>query len=185
MCGGQHLVSQCHVIEDYIRAGWIVRRDWFLAYPDGSRIRCHHSTGLLRTTIDERYGNTLPVQASTSDVLPTTSNFRCDPPPHISSTAYAASDPNPATYVFQCVPIAENNAVIMEVEEEADVCAITRSKAKATDVEVARAPSLNHRQSAHKTATHISVDLVIVLFRVDVTCHMSHVTVMRHNVCSI
>ena len=52
-------------------------------------------------------------------------------------------------------------------------------------VEVARAPGVNRRQSAHKTATHISVDLVIVLFRVDVTCHMSHVTVTRHNVCCI
>jgi len=52
-------------------------------------------------------------------------------------------------------------------------------------VEVARAPGVNRRRSAHKTATHISVDLVIVLFRVDVTCHTSRVTVTRHNVCSI
>ena len=52
-------------------------------------------------------------------------------------------------------------------------------------VEVARAPGVNRRQSAHKTATHISVDLVIVLFRVDVTCHTSRVTVTRHNVCCI
>ena len=53
------------------------------------------------------------------------------------------------------------------------------------DVEVARAPGINRRRSAHKTATHFSVDLVIVLFRVDVTCHTSRVTVTRHNVCSI
>ena len=39
--------------------------------------------------------------------------------------------------------------------------------------------------SAHKTATHISVDLVIVLLRVDVTCYMSHVTVMCHTICCI
>jgi len=52
-------------------------------------------------------------------------------------------------------------------------------------VEVAHAPGVNRRRSAHKTATHISVDLVIVLFRVDVTCHTSHVTVTRHNVCCI
>jgi len=52
-------------------------------------------------------------------------------------------------------------------------------------VEVIRAPSVNRRRSAHKTATHISVDLVIVLFRVDVTCHTSRVTVTRHNVCCI
>jgi len=51
----------------------------------------------------------------------------------MSSTTYAASDPNPATYVFQCVPIVENNTVITEVEDEADVCAITRSKAKAKE----------------------------------------------------
>ena len=50
-------------------------------------------------------------------------------------------------------------------------------------VEVARAPGVNRRRSAHKTATHISVDLVIALFRVDVTCHTSRVTVTRHNVC--
>jgi len=52
-------------------------------------------------------------------------------------------------------------------------------------VEVARAPGVNRRRSAHKTATHISVDLVIVLFRVDVTCHVSRVTVTCHNVCCI
>jgi len=55
----------------------------------------------------------------------------------------------------------------------------------AKGVEVARAPGVNRRRSAHKTATHISVDLVIVLFRVDVTCHTSCVTVTRHNVCCI
>ena len=49
-------------------------------------------------------------------------------------------------------------------------------------VEVARAPGVNRRRSAHKTATHISVDLVIVLFRVDVTCHTTRVTVTHHNV---
>jgi len=43
-------------------------------------------------------------------------------------------------------------------------------------VEVAHAPGVNRQQSAHKTATHISVDLVIVLFRVDVTCHTSRIT---------
>ena len=52
-------------------------------------------------------------------------------------------------------------------------------------VEVAHAPSVNRQRSAHKTVTHISVDLVIVLFRVDVTCHMSRVTVTYHNVCCI
>ena len=31
------------------------------------------------------------------------------------------------------MPIVENNAVIMEVEEEADICAMTRSKAKAEE----------------------------------------------------
>jgi len=52
-------------------------------------------------------------------------------------------------------------------------------------VEVTHAPGVNCRRSVHKTATHISVDLVIVLFRVDVTCHTSCVTVMHHNVCCI
>jgi len=42
-------------------------------------------------------------------------------------------------------------------------------------IEVTCAPGVNRQQSAHKTVTHISVDLVIVLFRVDVTVthHMS------------
>ena len=52
-------------------------------------------------------------------------------------------------------------------------------------VEVACAPGIIHRRSAHKTATHISVDLVIVLFRVDVTCHTSRVTVTCHTICCI
>ena len=47
-------------------------------------------------------------------------------------------------------------------------------------VEVACAPGVNHQHSAHKTVTHISVDLVIVLFRVDVTCHTSHITHHSH-----
>ena len=45
-------------------------------------------------------------------------------------------------------------------------------------VEVAHAPGINRQRSAHKTVTHISVDLVIVLFRVDVTCHTSRVTII-------
>jgi len=52
-------------------------------------------------------------------------------------------------------------------------------------VEVARAPGINRRRSVHKAVTHFSVDLVIVLFRVDVTCHTSHITVTHHNVCCI
>ena len=52
-------------------------------------------------------------------------------------------------------------------------------------IEVTCAPGVNRQQSAHKTVTHISVDLVIVLFRVDLTCHTSRITVTRHNVCSI
>ena len=133
MCRGQHLVGQCHVVDDYIHAGRIVHSDRYLAYPDGSRIHCHHGTGLLCTTINECYGNTLPVQATTSDVSLTPSTFRHDPPPHISSTTYAVNDPDSATYIFQCMPIVENNAVIMEMDEEADICAMTRSKAKAKE----------------------------------------------------
>jgi len=53
--------------------------------------------------------------------------------------------------------------------------------ASSDGVEVTCAPGVNRRQSALKTATHISVDLVIVLFRVDVTCHTSRVTVTRHS----
>jgi len=41
----------------------------------------------------------------------------------------------------------------------------------ALSVQVTHAPGVNHWWSVHKTMTHISVDLVILLFRVDVTCH--------------
>ena len=50
-------------------------------------------------------------------------------------------------------------------------------KGQANSVEVARAPGAIHQQSVHKSgvaSTAFSVDLVIVLFRVGVTCHMSH-----------
>ena len=75
--------------------------------------------------------------------------------------------------------------VVREGEMRAEDTELTTGMVMRSTVEVARAPGINRRRSAQKTATHISVDLVIVLFRVDVTCHMSHVTVTRHNVCSI
>ncbi|KIM52198.1 hypothetical protein SCLCIDRAFT_32849 [Scleroderma citrinum Foug A] len=107
--------------------------DRYLAYPDGSCIHHHHGTGLLCTTIDKCYGNMLPVQPTTSDVLLSPSTFKHDPPPHISLTTYAVNNPDSATYIFQCMPVVENNTVIMEVEEEVDICAMTRSKAKAKE----------------------------------------------------
>ena len=133
MCGGPHFLSQCSVVEDYIRAGRIVRREAHLTFPDGSRLIRHHGTGLFRTTIDERFGSSLPVQSSTPTSMPSTSEFRRDPPPHIASTTYGTAEPDVASFVFQCVPIAENNAVIIEADEDVEVHAITRSKAKEKD----------------------------------------------------
>ncbi|KAL4079736.1 hypothetical protein J3A83DRAFT_4185699 [Scleroderma citrinum] len=51
----------------------------------------------------------------------------------IMALAYFKHDPDLATYLFQCIPIAKNNALITEIEEEVDVCAITSSKAKAKE----------------------------------------------------
>ena len=73
MCGGPHFLSQCLVVEDYIRAGRIVCRDGHLAFPDGSHLICHHGTGLFHTTIDEHFGSSLPVQSFT----PTASSAPC------------------------------------------------------------------------------------------------------------
>ena len=55
-------------------------------------------------------------------------------------------------------------------------------------VEVTHAPGTIRRQSVHKYAvpsTIFSVDLVIVLFRVDNTCHRSCDLVTRHTLCCI
>ena len=51
----------------------------------GSRFRRHHGTGLFRTTIDEHFGNSLPIQSSASSST-STSEFRCDPLPYMVST---------------------------------------------------------------------------------------------------
>jgi len=55
MCGEGHFFNECPLVEDYIRAHQIVRSGQFVTYPDGKRIYRHRGTGLLRTTIDERY----------------------------------------------------------------------------------------------------------------------------------
>ena len=143
MCGGPHFLSQCPVVEDYIYAGRIVRRDGRLAYPDGSRLHRHHGTGLFRTTIDECFGNSLPVQPS----APTNTSapeFRRDPP-HLASTTYGAVEPDSASFIIQCLPLVENNAIIIEADEDAEVHAITRSKAKEKD------PSMSQREEADST----------------------------------
>jgi len=62
-----------------------------------------------------------------------TSEFRHDPPPHIASTTYSTAEPDLASFIFQCVPITENNAVIIDADEDMEVHAITWSKVKEKD----------------------------------------------------
>ena len=145
MCGGPHFLGQCLVVEDYIRAGQIVcTSDTRLAFPDGSHLICHHGTGLFRTTIDKHFGSSLPVQSSTPTSPPSTSEFRCDPPAHTTSTTYSIEEPDLASFVFQCAPITENNAVIIDADEDVEVHAITRSKAKEKET------SKSSQENAHK-----------------------------------
>ena len=110
MCGGPHILGNCPVVDDYISAGHIVRKDGFLVYPDGSRLHRHYGTGLFRTSIDERYGNSLPVQPS----APTSTSppeFRRDPPPHLVSTAYGTVEPDSASFIIQCLPLVDNDSM--------------------------------------------------------------------------
>ena len=88
-------------------------RDGHLAFPDGSHLIHHHGTGLFHTTIDKRFRSSLPVQSftPTASSVPSTSELRHDPPPHMASTStYSATEPDSTSFVFQCVPIAKNNA---------------------------------------------------------------------------
>ena len=132
MCGGPHFLSQCPIVEDYIYAGRIVRtRDGCLAYPDGSCLHRHHGTGLFRTTIDEHFGNSLPVQSSAPTTSTSAPEFRRDPLPQSASTTYSAAiELDSTSFIVQCLPLVENNAVITEANDDAAVHAITRSKAK-------------------------------------------------------
>ena len=116
ICGGPHILGNCPVVNDYINAGRIVCKDGFLAYPDGSCLHCHYGTGLFRTSIDERYGNSLPVQpsASTGTSPP---EFRRDPPPHLALTIYGAIEPDSASFIVQCLPLMENNTIMIEARE--------------------------------------------------------------------
>ena len=101
MYGGPHFLDQCLVVEDYIHAGQIVHTsDTHLAFPDGSRLIRHHGTGLFHTTIDKHFGSSLPVQSSTSTSPPSTSEFRCDPPAHMTSTTYSIAEPDLAFFVL-------------------------------------------------------------------------------------
>ena len=61
-------------------------------------------------------------------------------------------------------------------------------KTKVGIVEVTCAPGTIHQQSVHQyvvPSTIFSVDLVIVLFRVDNTCHRSCDLVTGHTLCCI
>ena len=145
MCDGPHFLGQCLVVEDYIRASRIVRTsDTCLAFPDGSRLIRHHGTGSFRTTIDECFGSSLLVQSSTPTSPPSTSEFRRDPPAHTTSTTYSIAEPDLASFVFQCAPIAENNAVIIDADEDVEVHTITRSKAKEKEM------SKSSQENTHK-----------------------------------
>ena len=152
MCGGPHFLGQCSVVEDYICASQIIHTsDTRLAFPDGSRLICHHGTGLFCNTIDEHFGSSLPVQLSTPTSAPSTSEFRRDSPPHMTSTTYSAAESDMASFVLQCVPIAENNAVIIDADEDVEVHMITRSKTK--EKEASKSPLGNtHKKEGGERA---------------------------------
>jgi len=130
MCGGPHRLSDCTVVTMYIQAGRIIRQDRFLAFPDYSRIPRHPTTGLLQTAIDERYGGPLLPPAG---VVPRVSepvrspDTLQDPPPATTASCVADTE----SYLFQCVPVAEASAVIVDADEDYDVLAITRNQGKA------------------------------------------------------
>ena len=125
MCSGPHFLGQCLVIEDYIYAGRIVcTLDTCLAFPDGSHLICYHGTGLFRTIIDEHFGSSLPVQSSTPTSVPNTSKFSHDPPAHTTFTTYSIAEPDLASFVFQCVLITKNNAVIIDADKDVEVYAL-------------------------------------------------------------
>lgn len=67
MCGEQgHRAIECPTAKEYLQTGQITQTKQWLHYADGLKIRAHPRTGLLKTTIDERYGSRSPTVANTS-----------------------------------------------------------------------------------------------------------------------
>ena len=58
-----------------------------------------------------------------------------------STSTYSTTEPDSTSFVFQCVPIAKNNTVIIDADEDAEVHAITWSKMK--EKEVSKSPQEN------------------------------------------
>ncbi|KIJ65376.1 hypothetical protein HYDPIDRAFT_167090 [Hydnomerulius pinastri MD-312] len=90
LCGGSHLLRDCPVAEEYIRAGRIIRDNGYLTFPDRIRIRRHPAAGNLKATIDERYGGPLTAAATATTTQHT--EFKHDPPPHLPNEVAVAQN---------------------------------------------------------------------------------------------
>ncbi|KAF9236338.1 hypothetical protein BU15DRAFT_64067 [Melanogaster broomeanus] len=66
MCGGPHLMRDCSVALEYIRAGRSIRENGYVTFPDHTRVYRHPTAGNFKESIDERYGGPLPPAAQPS-----------------------------------------------------------------------------------------------------------------------
>jgi len=132
-CGGPHIMRACLVTGEYLRAGRIIHDGQYFAFPDRSRIR-RIGNETFKQVIDMRYAMPIsPTPATGSNAIPIEESRReTKPPPlnEIPSLAFISK-----SYFLQCIPVAENHAVVTTVEEEGneqeqEVLAITRSKTK-------------------------------------------------------
>jgi hypothetical protein len=132
-CGLPHTVRNCPSVDEYVRLGRVIREDRYFLYPDRSAIRRRYN-GTIKEAVDERWGPVASPPATGANATAPDPKKR-DSPPHMPAAPSAAFISE--TYFLQCSPVAENHAVLVEVEEdvetqEAGVHAITRSKSKVT-----------------------------------------------------
>jgi hypothetical protein len=93
----------------------------------------------LRQAIDARYTiPSAPTPATGSNAIPVDSPRRESTPQPISSAEVPSSAFISDSYFLQCVPVVENHAIVVTMEEdsseelEGDVNTVTQSKAKAS-----------------------------------------------------
>jgi hypothetical protein len=140
-CGGTHPICACSIAEDYLRAGRIIRDGQYFVYPDQSRIRRTGNEN-LRQAIDARYAiPSAPTPATGSNTIPVDSQRRENTPQTVPSAEVPSSAFISDSYFLQCVPVVENHAIVVTMEEDTseelggNVNAVTRSKAKASNNE--------------------------------------------------
>ncbi|KAG1811602.1 hypothetical protein EV424DRAFT_1349620 [Suillus variegatus] len=132
-CGGPHIICNCATAGEYLRAGHIICEGNYFLFPDRSRIRCSHNKTICQA-IDARYALAKPTTPATGANLITIgekSQHNGTSTSNVPSSAFISE-----SYFLQCVPMAENHAVVITMEEEEDpvetpeVLAITRSMSK-------------------------------------------------------